>query len=148
MQNMELWWMLGGLSSSATTVAGTNTVISGTVGFSTEIGYGYQVKSTKAGNLWLEAPMTFTWQGSGIINGSTVVGGNRNFWFFTPGVRLKTPTFGRVSFYGSVGGGIGTVIDDTSVVSETQGTSTQGVSLKVHAWGISREESTCGSAGC
>ena len=121
-QNMEAFWMVGGVHSSASVVQGTNALLSGSVGFATQIGWAYQVASTKAGNLWIDTPSTYSWQGFGTITGSTVASVDRDVWYFTPGVRLKTPTFGRVSFYGVLGGGIGAFSKVDSVVSGANGT--------------------------
>src|ERR1700722_9948699 len=122
LQNMEAIWMVGGVHSSGSVVVGTNAVLSGSAGFVTQISWAYQVASTKAGNLWIETPMTYTWQGIGMISGSTVASIDRDVWYATPGLRLKTPTFGRVSFYGLVGGGIGSFSKVNSVVSGANGT--------------------------
>ena len=130
-QNTEVWWMFGGLRNSSITFPGSSTPVSGTAGVSTEIGYAYQVRSTRAGHLWLEVPMTFTWQGNAYVYNGSALGSGQNFWFFTPGVRLKSPTFGRVSFNGSLGGGFATVIADNGGTGP-QGSLTAGVSLKVH----------------
>ena len=121
-QNMEIIWMVGGIHSSGTIIEGTDALLTGTTGFVTQFNYGYQIKSTKAGNLWLETPMTFTWQGIGTISGSTVASIDRDVWYFTPGVRLKTPTFGRISFYGLAGGGYGWFSKVDSIVSGSNGT--------------------------
>ena len=131
-QNTEVWWMFGGLRSSSITFPGSSTPVSASTGVSTEIGYGYQLKSTKAGHLWLEAPVTFTWRGDAYVYNGYSSGSGQNLWFFTPGVRLKSPTFGRVSFNGSLGGGLATVIDNSGGTIGPQGLPSAGVSLKVH----------------
>jgi hypothetical protein len=77
--------------------------------------------------------MTFTWQGTGIINGAALLGSSRNFWYLTPGIRFKTPTYGRLSFYGSLGGGFATIIEDSAIVGGPNGASSARVSLGVHA---------------
>jgi len=104
-QNMEYIGMVGGVHSSAAIIEGSNVVLPASSGFTLQINYTYQVKSTKAGNLWIEIPFTYTWQGTGAITGTTLSGFSRDVTYITPGLRLKSPTFGRVSFYGAVGGG-------------------------------------------
>jgi hypothetical protein len=47
----------------------------------------------------------------------TVASIDRDVWYFTPGIRLKTPTFGRVSFYDLAGGGVGWFSKVSSIVS-------------------------------
>lgn len=129
LQNMEILWMVGGAGGSSAVVTGTNATISGSAGFATQISYGYQVASTKAGNLWIEVPMTFIWRGTGTISGSTVATIDRDSWMMTPGLRLKSPTYGRVSFYGALGGGFGSFSIFDSVVSGANGTSTGNSTL-------------------
>ena len=124
LQNMEIIWMVGGVNSSSSSVAGTNGVLSGSVGFVTQFNYGYQITSTRAGNLWIETPLTFTWQGIGTITGTTIASIDKNAFYFTPGLRLKTPTYGRVSFYAVAGGGTGSLSRIASVVSGANGTVT------------------------
>src|SRR5207244_4221884 len=94
-------------------------VIYGSGGFVNQTNYGYQFMSTRAGTLWIEGPMTFTWQGRGTVSGTTVASIARNAWYFTPGVRLKTPTYGRVSLYGVIGGGTGSLYKIDNVVVGT-----------------------------
>lgn len=119
---MEIIWMFGGISSSSSLVSGTNAVLTGSAGAVTQFSGGYQVGSTKAGSLWIELPMTFTWQGTGTINGNTVASIDRNAWYFTPSVRLKSPTVGRFTFYGAAGGGMGALSKTNSVDSGANGT--------------------------
>jgi hypothetical protein len=117
-QNAEIIGMVGGVYShsaivgngdvvlaGATIVQSPVVVLSGSAGFTTQLSFGYQIASTKAGNLFLETPFTDTWQGTGSIAGATVAGFSRDVTYITPGVRLKTRTVRRVSFYGAAGGG-------------------------------------------
>jgi len=131
-QNMEIILLVGGATSSGSVVQGTNASISGSAGFAMQTNWGYQLASTKAGNLWLETPITYTFEGTGIVTGTTVASINRNGWFFTPGLRLKTPTYGRVSIYGAVGGGVGSLGTTTSVVSGANGTVMVNSTVQYH----------------
>lgn len=151
-QNMEIIGMVGGVHSSSTIVgcgavvpAGTAIVqnpgectsvilpgttivqspialLSGSSGFTAQFSFGYQVASTKVGNLWLETPFTYTWQGTGSIVGATIAGFSRDVTYITPGLRLKTRTFRRVSFYGAAGGGYAGFWKIDGVVSGPNGT--------------------------
>ena len=121
-QNTEWIVMAGGVHSSGSVIAGTDAMIAGSAGFATQLNFGYQVVSTTAGNLWIETPFTWVWQGAGTITGATIAGITRNVNYITPGVRFKTPTFGRVSFYGLAGGGIGSFWKVDDVVSGVTGT--------------------------
>jgi hypothetical protein len=128
-QNMEYIGMVGGVHSSASIVEGTNTVLSGSSGFTFQINYAYQVKSTKAGNLWIETPFTYTFQGTGAIAGTSIAGFSRDITYITPGVRLKSPTFGRVSFYGAAGGGYAGFWRIDGLVTGQNGTVTAAISF-------------------
>jgi len=121
-QNTEMSGMVGGVNSSDSVVQGTNYVISGSTGFAWQLDFAYQLISTKAGNLWLETPFTYSWQATGSITGATITGFSRDVTYITPGVRLKSPTFGRVSFYGALGGGYAGFWKIDGVVSGPTGT--------------------------
>jgi hypothetical protein len=129
-QNTEITWMAGGSAGSSSTIAATipsgtsvtsgiTSTISGSAGFVTEIGFAYQLPKPQSGWLWLEVPMTFTWQGIGsIYNGTGIVSSvDRNTWYVTPGLCAKTPNYGRVSFYGVLGGGLGAFVKDQALVT-------------------------------
>ena len=106
-QNMEIIWIAGGVSSTSSSIVGTPDVLSGSAGFAYQLNFGYQLTSTKAGNLWLETPYTYVFQGVATFTGTTMGSIYRTGIYMTPGLRLKTPTYGRVSFYGALGGGTG-----------------------------------------
>jgi hypothetical protein len=137
MQNMEIIFMVGGLTTanSSSTFSGTNYTIAGTAGFVDQVSYAYQVGSTGAGNFWLEVPQTFTWAGSGTISGSTVTSFDKNAWYFTPGLRFKTRTYGRVSVYGAAGFGVGSLFTVQSVVSGANGSVTARSTENFHPAG-------------
>jgi hypothetical protein len=136
-QNMEIIFMVGGLttSSSSSTVSGTNYTISGTAGFVDQVSYGYQIASTTAGNFWLELPQTFTWSAAGTISGLTVTSLDKNAWYFTPGLRFKTRTYGRVSIYGAAGFGYGSLFSVQSVVNGSTGAVTATSTENFHPAG-------------
>ncbi len=134
-QNTEISFLGGGLTSSSSAVLGTDYTISGSAGFAYQIGFAYQVGSTRAGNFWLEVPSTMTWLGSGTLGGSTVASVDKNTWYMTPGLRLKTPTYGRVSFYGAAGFGYGSLNKVESVASGANGTVLATASGSLHPAG-------------
>jgi opacity protein-like surface antigen len=79
--------------------------ISASAGFTMQVGFGYQLTSTKTGNLYLEVPSTFVFSDSSTVSTTSVNTLDRHIWYFTPGVRFKVPTGTRFSFYGVLGGG-------------------------------------------
>jgi hypothetical protein len=97
-------------------------VLSGSSGFTAQFNVGYQMASTKVGNLFIETPFTYTWQGTGSIAGATIGAFNRDVTYITPGLRLKTRTFRRVSFYGAAGGGYAGFWKIDGVVNGPNGT--------------------------
>lgn len=134
-QNSEMIGMVGGVYSHNTVVEGGSVVLagpmivqnppvvlSGSSGFTMQLSFGYQVASTKVGNLFIETPFTYTWQGTGSIVGATIGGFSRDVTYITPGVRLKTRTFRRVSLYGAAGGGYAGFWKIDGVVSGPNGT--------------------------
>jgi hypothetical protein len=134
-QNAEIIVMVGGVYSHSAVVESGNVVLSGTTivegptvvlsgssGFTTQLSFGYQVASTKLGNVFIETPFTYTWQATGSIVGAMIGGFSRDVTYITPGVRLKTRTFRRVSFYGAAGGGYAGFWRIDSVISGPNGT--------------------------
>lgn len=119
---MEFNWLAGGVNSSSSTIPGTTAVLSGSAGLATQVGYAFRVTTTKPGSLWIEVPFTYTWEGTGIVTGPTVAAIDRNVWYFTPGVQLKTRPFKRVSFHALAGGGTGSFSKVNSIASGANGT--------------------------
>lgn len=129
---MEFSWLGGGVNSSGSVIDGTTAVISGSAGAAMLIASNFRVASTKAGTLWVETPMTFTWEGSGVLTGMTVASIDRDVWYFTPGLRYKTPSFKRFSLYGIAGGGTGAFSKVDNVVSGANGTVIVNSSVQLH----------------
>lgn len=122
LQRMEFNWMAGGVNTSSSAITGTTAVIAGSAGLATQFGYGFKVASTPAGSLWVEVPFTYTWEGAAAVTGTTVATIDRNVWYFTPGVRLETRHFKRVSFHALAGGGTGSFSKVNSIVNGANGT--------------------------
>jgi hypothetical protein len=118
-QNMDISFMFGAVHASGGDFNGPNgsETISGSAGVTTQISYGYQFTSTKAGSLYLELPNTFVFNATGTVTGGSVSSLNRDTWYFTPGVRYKIPTGTRISFYGVLGGGIAGFNERDAVVN-------------------------------
>ena len=58
-QNMDISFLLGAAPGKSATLPGGPSISSAT-GFASQIGYGYKFLRTRAGGLWLELPMSFT----------------------------------------------------------------------------------------
>ena len=105
-QNMDIFYMAGPISTSSQVIPGSTLTVSGSTGLSTQIGYGYMVSRVSAASLWIEfAPMTFTHPGASHsdLTGSATL----RMWTFAPSVRFMVPVQTRVSLYGLIGGGFG-----------------------------------------
>ncbi len=138
-QNMDLTGMVGGITSSSVTFqstingsGGTSLVYSGSAGFIGQFNYAYQLPKPSTGYIWLEVPVTVAVRGSDFIDGTSVSALNANNWFITPGLRFQSRKFGRVSFYGTVGGGLGLFNEIESGVAGTNGTVYSSVSVHPH----------------
>jgi hypothetical protein len=139
-QNSDFSFLFGGahaqgqivsssiLSGTSTVALGTSTIY-GSAGFATQFNFGHQITATKAGTLYLEFPITFLFDSSGTVQGSTVTSLNRNVQFFAPGVRFKLPSYKRVSFYGALGVGWQLASQDYVVING-QVTSTPGSGIR------------------
>lgn len=98
----EMSMLYGGVSAPAVVVAATPTQAAGTA--SQSVGLAYQwntahlLESIAAGSLYLEVPLTFTFNGQ-------VAGLSRGASYFTPGVHFTFPEKKRISFYAALGGG-------------------------------------------
>ena len=117
-QNTELTGMIGGIGSSSVTfpatanASGNSTSLffARSAAFIGQVSYGYQLPKPGNGHIWIEAPVTFFVRGSDTIDANSplsTVAWLTNYWLITPGLRFKSRKFGRVSFYGAVGGGLG-----------------------------------------
>jgi hypothetical protein len=118
-QNMDISFMFGPVFTKGVAVVGPagSVMVSGSVGYSTQISYGYQVATTAAGNLFIELPSTFVFGLSGTVANGVVSSLDRDTWYTTPGVRFKIPTGTRISFYGVLGVGAAFYNERDSVVS-------------------------------
>jgi hypothetical protein len=118
-QNMDFSFLFGGGHTSGVIVTNPSgpETLSGSVTFSVQVSYGYQFLSTRGGSLYLEVPQTFLIGLSGTIHGPTITSLDRNSWYFTPGVRFKVPTGTRLSFYGVLGGGLASFLEQDSTVN-------------------------------
>lgn len=104
-QNMDISFLYGPLPVKSSTVPGTSLATNGTTGLSSATGYGYQIKRTAAGSLWIDVATVFGLH----ANSSAGVPGriNNGFSSITAGLRWMVPVTARVSFYGTTGGGVG-----------------------------------------
>lgn len=108
-QNMDMSLLFGPSWVHSQTIAGSNVTLSGSYGFglADQLIYGYEVRRSSTGGLWVElAPLAFSDPG-GITAGSPVPEHLDNMTTFTAGVRYMVPLASRLSVYGALGGGIG-----------------------------------------
>jgi hypothetical protein len=117
-QNTDLTGMVGGIGSSSVTFPGTvnasgaptSLFFARSAAFIGQISYAYQLPKPGTGHIWIEVPVTVFVRGSDTIDGNSPLVANAwltDTWLITPGLRFKSRKFGRVSFYGAVGGGLG-----------------------------------------
>jgi len=107
-QNSDLALLAGIVGPHGRVVAGPNPIASGSVGASGQINYAWQVLQRKV-DLYVELPLVLTGSSSGTVTTSSTISSTGTDIFFTPGARLKISPQSRVSFYGALGGGIGSV---------------------------------------
>jgi len=106
-QNRDLFLMAGPVGGTSQGIPGSPLEVSTGSGLAIQLGFGYQIFSSKAGILYLE-PLPLVLE----IPGESTAAGNRLSTrsithFFTPGIRFKIPASDRLSFHGLVGGGFG-----------------------------------------
>lgn len=58
-QNMDIFFLYGPLPIKSSTIPGTSVTVNGTSGLSSATGYGYQMKRTAAGSLWIDVAPVF-----------------------------------------------------------------------------------------
>jgi hypothetical protein len=88
---------------------------SSTYASGSQFNYGYQVVATQAGDLYVEIPL---------VSSTNPV---RNVdLLFAPGVRFRTPTQSRFSFYGAVGVGVASFGGTATASRTTSGTADFG----------------------
>jgi hypothetical protein len=105
-QNSDIYLMAGPTSNQKQVIGGTNVTVYGSKGYSTNVGYGYQIMRKSAASLWVEldpglnsTPTADTASIPGSISQQSTIS--------TLGVRLMIPVESRISFFGAVGGGVG-----------------------------------------
>jgi hypothetical protein len=118
-QNSDLGLLLGASVSSNSVEPGR--IVSSHVHGGGQINYAIQLHETVAGRLYVELPLVITGGSSATVAPGTVSATHGDTIFFTPGVRWKFSPLSRVSFYGAVGGGIGSFEQVYSVVSSKNG---------------------------
>jgi len=105
-QNSDIYFMAGPASNQSQVIGGTNVTVYGSKGYTTNVGYGYQIMRQSAASLWVElspgvnvTPTADTANIPGSISQQSTIS--------TLGVRLMVPVQSRISFFGAVGGGVG-----------------------------------------
>jgi hypothetical protein len=104
-RNTDIYFMGGPVHTSPYAVPGTTIAVSGSTGFTQQVGYGYQFWQTPAGGVWLDIPMTFNFPGT--PTASVPAASSNTSYTVTPGLRLMVPFSERVSGYAIGGAGYG-----------------------------------------
>jgi len=105
-QNMDIFFLAGPSFTKTQTISGTNVTVYGSVGYSSTVGYGYQVVRKSAVSLWLELfPLVFA---SPAAETATIPGTIAlKSLLYVPSARVMVPVHSRVSLFGALGGGYG-----------------------------------------
>jgi hypothetical protein len=113
-QNVDFFELAGPTWTPSQTIRGSNVTIAGTHGWALSTGFGYQLKRTSAGNLWLEI---LPFGQIGLSGRASVVAaksppgvfGSADFasQLSLAGFRWMVPVHERVSLYAAAGGGAG-----------------------------------------
>lgn len=104
-QNNETSVLFGAAFGSTQVIGGSNVTVDGSPGFSTAVGFAFQVMRKSAVSLWVEPFPVIT----AIPGGSANIPGSAsaNSELFVPSARLMVPVQSRISLFGALGGGVG-----------------------------------------
>jgi len=105
-QNMDVFFLAGPSSARTQVIGGTNVTVYGSSGFSSTTGYGYQFMRRSAVSLWLELlpfASVHPFAETASIPGSISLSSS----FLVPSVRVMVPVQSRISFFGTLGAGLG-----------------------------------------
>jgi hypothetical protein len=135
--SVDLFGLGSGNSSVTFPVTGTGPSLffARSAAFIGQGSYAYQLPKPGTGHIWIEVPVTFFVRGSDTIDGNSplsAVAWLTDTWLITPGVRFKSRKFGRVSFYGAVGGGVGLFNEVVNGVSGPNGVVFATTSVNPH----------------
>src|SRR5438046_2245940 len=107
-QNMEFSFLVGVTPSTTQSISGSNIAVSTTDGFFFQHNIAHQLVSAGPGDLYFELPMTLSFSQTGSTSAGARVSSGSAF-LITPGVRYKIPLWARLSLYGALGGGGGSL---------------------------------------
>jgi len=128
-QNSDLGFLAGVSGPGSDVVSGVNSYVHGSVGASGQINYAWQVFQHVV-DLYVEMPLVISGRSDTTVTPTSVYSCNCTDVFFTPGLRVKISPQSRVSFYGALGGGLGsfggfeTTVGRGSVTTSTGRTNT------------------------
>jgi hypothetical protein len=106
--------LLFGVSAPVSTVGSGG--IHDQAGGSLELNYAAQIHESAAGQLYIELPLFLNVIARDDIGHGGISDSVRDTIFFTPGVRWRFTPASRVSFYASLGGGLGSFGNTLSLV--------------------------------
>ena len=105
-QNSDVGFLMGAAAPTKEIVGSSNVRVTTALGTSGQINYAWQVKSTRAGDLYVETPLVII--GHNNVNITSTVGEfNNSAILLAPGLRFKVSVHSRVSLYVAGGAGAG-----------------------------------------
>ena len=105
-QNSDFGFLVGVTLPQGEVAVGPRTYVRGEVGGGVQFNYAFQAIQ-HAVDLYVECPLVISALGASRVTPGLVTASTGIDLFFTPGVRLKFSPESRVSFYGALGGGLG-----------------------------------------
>jgi hypothetical protein len=106
LQNQDISFMFGRSVAASQKVPGTGVTVTTSGGFIEQTAYGYQLRSTAKGSLWLDVPFDFPNRGKTTIAGTNQKADSGNSsTILTPGLRFQVMPHPRWALYGIAGFG-------------------------------------------
>jgi hypothetical protein len=106
-QNFENYFLFGPAFASNETIGGSNVTVSGSTGFSDNIGFAFQAVRWSAATLWVEPFPVIIDAPGWTASVRTSSSGSGTSVMAVPAARFMVPVHPRVSFFGALGGGGG-----------------------------------------
>jgi hypothetical protein len=125
-QNMDVFFLAGPSFARTQVIGGTNVTVYGSTGFCETTGYGYQFMRRSAVSLWVEL-LPFASVNPSAETASIPGSISLNTSLFVPSVRVMVPVQSRISFFGTLGAGLGSFNNPTLTSDNPPDLKTNGV---------------------